>query len=32
MQAAAQRVPEEDRAIGRIDELLKRGKENVGTL
>ncbi|EFR39939.1 RNA polymerase sigma factor RpoD [Selenomonas sp. oral taxon 137 str. F0430] len=32
MQAAAQRVPEEDRAIGRIDELLKRGKENGGTL
>ena len=32
MQAAAQRVPEEDRVIGRIDELLKRGKENGGTL
>ena len=31
MQAAAQRVPEEDRVIGRIDELLKRGKENGGT-
>ena len=32
MQAAAQRVPEEDRVIGRIDELLKRGKENGGIL
>ncbi|EJP33052.1 RNA polymerase sigma factor RpoD [Selenomonas sp. FOBRC9] len=32
MQAAAQRVQEEDRVIGRIDELLKRGKENGGTL